>query len=88
MDIRGGGAITDLPDNVFSVWRNKAKEAKGEEKGKGERDAEFQCLKQRATGDEPLLRLWFDPECLQFKQSEHWKPRPYLHFSALAESAA
>lgn len=88
MDIRGGGALTDLPDNVFSVWRNKAKEAKGEEKGTGDRDAELMCLKQRATGDEPLLRLWFDPACLQFKQSEHWTPKPYLSYSTLTEVAA
>ena len=78
----------ECTQEIDRMAESKAKEAKGEEKGKGERDAEFQCLKQRATGDEPLLRLWFDPECLQFKQSEHWKPRPYLHFSALAESAA
>ncbi|HXP65975.1 MAG TPA: bifunctional DNA primase/helicase, partial [Steroidobacteraceae bacterium] len=83
MDIRGGGALTDLPDNVFSVWRNKAKEAKGEPKGEGDRDAEFQCLKQRATGDEPLLRLWFDGACLQFKQSPHWHPKPYFQYSSI-----
>jgi twinkle protein len=81
MDIRGGGALTDLPDNVFSVWRNKAKEAKGEPKGEGDRDAEVQCLKQRATGDEPLMRLWFDHTCLQFKQSPTWHPKPYFQYS-------
>lgn len=83
MDIRGGGALTDLPDNVFSVWRNKAKEAKGEEKGTGDRDAELMCVKQRATGDEPLMRLWFDAGCLHFKQSEHWHPRPYFSYSTI-----
>jgi twinkle protein len=82
MDIRGGGALTDLPDNVFSVWRNKAKELKSEESGSGDRDAELQCLKQRATGVEPLMRLWFDVNCLQFKQSPNWHPKPYFQFAA------
>jgi twinkle protein len=26
MSVRGGGAITDLTFNIFSIWRNKAKE--------------------------------------------------------------
>jgi twinkle protein len=81
MDIRGGAAITDLPDNVFSVWRNKAKEEKGEAAGEGERDAELRCMKQRATGEEPLMRLWFDRSCLQFKQSPTWHPKPYFAYS-------
>jgi twinkle protein len=81
MDIRGGAALSDLPDNVFSLWRNKAKEERGEEAGTGERDAELRCLKQRATGDEPLMRLWFDKASLQFKQSPNWHPKPYFQFS-------
>lgn len=28
MDVKGTGALTDMVDNVFSVWRNKPKEAK------------------------------------------------------------
>lgn len=83
MDIRGGAALTDLPDNVFSIWRNKAKEEKGEEAGSGDRDAELRCLKQRATGDEPYMRLWFDKASLQFKQSAHWHPRPYFAYSSV-----
>lgn len=82
MDIRGGAALTDLPDNVFSVWRNKGKEEKGELTGEGDRDAELRCLKQRATGDEPLMRLWFDKNSLQFKQSAHWHPKPYFQYAS------
>lgn len=81
MDIRGGAALSDLPDNVFSVWRNKAKEAKGEQAGEGNPDSEISCLKQRATGVEPVMRLWFDNTCLQFKQSPHWHPKPYFQYS-------
>jgi len=83
MDIRGGAALSDLPDNVFSVWRNKGKEVKGEAAGEGDRDAEIHCLKQRATGLEPVLRLWFDRSCLHFKQSPHWHPKPYFQYSTL-----
>ena len=75
-------AHRSAPNNILSVWRNKAKEAKNEEKGTGDRDAEIQCLKQRATGDEPLMRLWFDGSCLQFKQSPSWHPKPYFSYSA------
>ncbi|MDI8746136.1 hypothetical protein MJM83_28415, partial [Salmonella enterica subsp. enterica serovar Montevideo] len=26
MDVKGSGAITDLTDNLFIIWRNKARE--------------------------------------------------------------
>ncbi len=83
MDVRGAGALTDLADNVFTVWRNKRKEAEGMPAGEGEEDAMLYCHKQRATGHEGALRLWFDPNSLHFKQSTYWRPKPYFDFSIL-----
>lgn len=85
LDIKGTGAISDLADNVFTVWRNKKKELDKEPDPKDE-DARLYCHKQRATGYEGALRLWFEKDSLIFKQSADWYPRPAFHFSS-AEAA-
>jgi twinkle protein len=85
LDIKGTGAISDLADNVFTVWRNKKKELEKEPDPKDE-DARLYCHKQRATGYEGALRLWFDKDALHFKQSADWHPRAAFHFSS-AEAA-
>lgn len=87
LDIKGTGAISDLADNVFTVWRNKKKELEREPSMEDE-DARLYCHKQRATGYEGALRLWFDKNSLIFKQSAEWHPRPAFSFSTLEESAA
>lgn len=81
LDIKGSGGITDLADNVFTVWRNKRKEV-SEQQDANQEDARLICHKQRATGWEGGLRLWFDPASRQFKQSSDWRPRPTFDFSA------
>jgi twinkle protein len=80
LDIKGTGAISDLADNVFAVWRNKKKEMEKEPKDEDE-DARLYCHKQRATGYEGALRLWFDKDSLHFKQKPEWHPRPAFQFS-------
>lgn len=80
LDIKGTGAISDLADNVFTVWRNKKKEMEKEPKDEDE-DARLYCHKQRATGYEGALRLWFDKDSLHFKQKPEWHPRPAFQFS-------
>ena len=62
LDIKGTGAITDMADNVFTVWRNKRKtekiadmERKGEEipdELKDKPDCLITCSKQRVIGKE------------------------------------
>jgi len=66
MDIKGTGALTDMVDNVFIVWRNKPKEAdmKSDDAGKvskakGKPDAILKVVKQRETGVEPTYGLWW-----------------------------
>lgn len=77
MDFKGTGAITDMVDNVFTVWRNKAKErAKVDMKAKnrGESlkapDCLIMCEKQRNGEWEGRVGLWFDPASLQYIENE------------------
>jgi twinkle protein len=76
MDVKGTGAITDLADNVITVWRNKPKEeqrARAEADGQifeGENaekpDAALMVSKQRHGGWEGEIWLWFDPDSQQY----------------------
>lgn len=74
-DNKGSGSITDQVDNVFMVWRNKAKEddikVKGFQSTKAsEPDHFLLCRKQRnyeGSGDgEPSLKLWFNRDAQQY----------------------
>lgn len=74
-DNKGSGSITDQPDNIFLVWRNKAKEEDLRQKGvnakkRDEPDQVLLCRKQRnydGSGDgEPTIALWFDKDASQF----------------------
>jgi twinkle protein len=84
MDIKGTGAISDLADNVMCVWRNKAKE-ENRPSDSDEEDGRLYCHKQRATGFEGWMKLWFDPASLHFKQSARWHPRAYVEYSSLLD---
>src|SRR6185369_11116989 len=64
-DAKGSGSITDQVDNVFTIWRNKAKESERQEKGatdEGKPDAMLICDKQRHGEWEGRVKLWFDTE--------------------------
>ena len=66
MDVKGSGIITDKADNMFSVWRNKKKEAAlnknpDDEEAKGSADVFISCEKQRVKGWEGKIALWFNP---------------------------
>lgn len=74
-DTKGSGSITDQPDNLFLVWRNKAKEEDVRKNGmqskkRDEPDQVLLCRKQRnydGSGDgEPTIALWFDRDAGQF----------------------
>jgi twinkle protein len=91
MDVRGGAALTDLPDNVISVWRNKAKEDaihKHNIENQGnpipipaslynKPDCVMQIHKQRHHDWEGKIPLWFDRQCHQYYIKEK-QPRSYL----------
>jgi len=62
-DVRGSASITDLADNVYTVWRNKPKEA-DRESGANTKSDEADCLlivdKCRHGAWEGRIQLWFD----------------------------
>ena len=74
-DNKGSGSITDQVDNVFMVWRNKAKEDDVKVNGamakkSTEPDHYLLCRKQRnyeGSGEgEPSIKLWFNRETQQY----------------------
>lgn len=71
-DAKGSGSITDQVDNVFTVWRNKRKEAQAQlgVVNRDEPDAMLICDKQRHGEWEGRIRLWFDPVSLSYRGDE------------------
>ena len=75
-DIKGTGAITDLADNCFTIWRNKKKQEKiyeleenGEMVGRDlleQHDALIGCWKQRNGDWEGKFGLYFDNMSCQY----------------------
>lgn len=68
-DVKGAGEITDMADNVFSVWRNKKKEQlieAGKSEHEHDPDAMIRCDKQRNGEWEGSIPLWFQKRALQY----------------------
>lgn len=78
MDIKGTGAISDLADNLFSVWRNKKKE--GGEDSPVRYDAILNCDKQRHGEWEGALGFFFDRESFLYldEETEHARRMDFL----------
>ena len=75
-DIKGSGTITDLVDNVFTIWRNKKKEDDAEkpipnQEIQNKPDAIIKCDKQRHGEWEGMVGLWFDPASLQYRGDDY-----------------
>ncbi len=95
LDYKGTGAISDLADNCFTLWRNKGKERALQKSNDGymltEKEAErlqmpdaiLSCDKQRHGDWEGNLGFWFDAESLQYVASEYSKPKRFVDFSSL-----
>ena len=69
-DAKGSGSIVDQVDNVFAVWRNKAKENDRKEKNfvdETKPDQLIICDKQRNGEWEGKVGLWFDPASFQYR---------------------
>lgn len=94
MSVKGSGGIADMADTVIEIWRNKpreralaiAAERKEPIPEKYENQADTQLLvhKQRATGIEPIINLWFDFPTTQFLSSREHNPRPMLDVRGLS----
>jgi len=77
-DVRGSASITDLADNVFSVWRNKGKEEaqeKGDRSKDGEGDALLIVCKHRHGDWEGRIQLWFDRNSQTYLQTSTEQPK-------------
>lgn len=91
LDAKGTGAITDLADNCFTVWRNKAKEdAINQAVAKGQIpsdellrkiDCLWICDKQRNGEWEGKLGFWFHPGSFQYLNHASQKPVQYVQYS-------
>lgn len=71
-DVRGSASITDLADNVFSVWRNRPKEQaqeQGDRSKDNEADALLTVCKHRHGEWEGRVQLWFDRRSQTYLQS-------------------
>lgn len=88
LDVRGGAILTDLADNVITIWRNKRKE-EAQKNGDGDHDNESDVhmiiSKQRLTGVEEKIPLWFDPASAQYLERATHKPRQWVSYSGQAE---
>lgn len=95
LDTKGSGCITDLADNCFTVWRNKAKEAVVNKVAKNEPitdkeqekllmpDSLWCCDKQRDGDWEGNLSFWYDSASFQYLSYEKQKPQRIVTFSCL-----
>lgn len=83
MDIKGAGEISDMADNVFSVWRNKPKERKLAEgivmDATKEYDAVVECSKCREDGEqEKRYGFYYHIPGMQYLESPYAEPFRYL----------
>jgi twinkle protein len=84
LDVKGTGAITDMVDNVLSVWRNKPKEAELQKSDKApasvheKPDAMIEVCKQRNGEWEGKILLWFDRPSQQYLEKRGDQIRFYL----------
>ncbi|MBE1159632.1 toprim domain-containing protein [Dyella acidiphila] len=92
MAVKGSGGITDMVDTLIEVWRNKPLERALERLERdgtpvpdriGTASTYLNVLKQRATGVEPSIALWFDKSTTQFLAAPDHAPRPMVPFSAV-----
>lgn len=91
-DVKGAGEITDMADNVFTLWRNKPKETRAEQDEISEADrtapdAVLVCDKQRHGEWEGKIALWFNKRALQYVGANTPQTINYLDFENFEQSA-
>lgn len=86
MDALGASAITNLVDNVFIVWRNKAK-AEADHPDENKPDAMFICDKQRhGTGWEGLQSLSYHSRSQQLIEHGTFEATRFIASENLMEA--
>lgn len=88
-DTKGSGAIVDLVDNVWMVWRNKEKEDDVKNYGTASQkysdpDQLLLCRKQRnyegSANGEPTIKLWFHPDAQQYLERDGEDPMAFYNW--------
>lgn len=90
-DVKGSGAITDLADSFFSIWKNKKKtehlqicQLTGQEPDEDvakQWDVQVNVLKNRNGQYEGRIGFDFHDETCQYLDSRGAKPRKYIQWS-------
>lgn len=80
-DVKGSSSLTDMADNVVTVWRNKRKEEAQQKSSYLRNDKDDQAMKgpdcllvvdkQRHWEWEGKIALWYLSGCMQFAQAEN-----------------
>jgi len=96
MDVRGAQSITDMADNGCTLWRNKRKEdaahkfedqlTDADRKNLERPDALLHWWKDRETGWEGKIALWFHKASQQFLDHEKGRPKTYVEYSGACEA--
>lgn len=93
LDNKDTGAISDLADNCFTVWRNKKKEELLRVQSSGKNltpeqleklndvDSLWCCDKQRNGDWEGKIGLWFDLASFQYLNHAKQKPIQFVEYS-------
>ena len=88
-DTKGSGAIVDLVDNMFMVWRNKEKEDDMKDVGHmstklEDPDQLLLCRKQRnyegSENGEPTIKLFFHKDGQQYLESPRQDPMVFYNW--------
>lgn len=92
-DTKGSGAIVDLVDNMFMVWRNKEKEDDMKDVGhmstkKDDPDQLLLCRKQRnydgSENGEPTIKLFFHKDAQQYLETAREQPMVFWNWPHVA----
>lgn len=98
MDVKGTGAITDLTDNLLTIWRNKKKERELDRVQKEDPEADtviaqgpsamLFCYKQRNGDWEGSIPLWFCTNSYQYMPGPDMKPFQFVEYSGPVQEVA
>lgn len=90
LDVKGTGTITDLTDNAFCVWRNKAKEEENRKAIEEHReppmeyrsmpDALLICDKSRNGEWEGRIGFFWSDQSFQYLENNFDSPRQFIRF--------
>lgn len=89
LDVAGSGKITDMADNVFTVWSARRDEGEMSSEDVDRPDSSLTLQKQR-NGDtqHQRIHLWFHKGAMQFCPSSRRQPVPFVTYSGPVTVAA